>query len=95
MICRGIFAKSHVKDILGYCCLHMTSEVHDNPEAYIHWLYINTKRDRKKNDANLVCRASNNNVSILLFKRDIFIIIYRNVRRFPSTTPTSPVIYMI
>jgi hypothetical protein len=26
----------------------MTSEVHDNPEAYIHWLYINTKRVRKK-----------------------------------------------
>jgi hypothetical protein len=48
----------------------MTSEVHDNPEAYIYWLYINTKRDRKKNDANLVCRSSNNNVSILLFKRE-------------------------
>ena len=53
----------------------MTSEVHDNPEAYIHWLYINTKRDRKKNDANMVCRASNNNnVSVLLFKRDILLL---------------------
>ena len=51
----------------------MTSEVHDNPEAYIHWLYINTKRDRKKG-ANLVCRSSNNNVSILLFKRDILLL---------------------
>ena len=52
----------------------MTSEVHDNPEAYIYWLYINTKRDRKKNDANLVCRASNNNWPILLFKRDILLL---------------------
>jgi hypothetical protein len=56
----------------------MTSEVNDIPEANIHLQThidcMQTQKWREGKYANLVYRASNNNWPILLFKRDILLL---------------------